>query len=216
MTGPRILRVDPYAFDYPLLRPVVDLLLNGGVAAGPTQTFYALIAAADQPEALTRIQTLKARDRNKPLMLLLDRRERVLCYARELPECVEGLIGAFWPGPLTILLRALTNLHPALVGPTNTVGVRVEGLPVIRALVRALDRAITGTSANPGGEAPACTAREVVRYFGDRVDLVLDGGPCPGNLPTTLIDAELGPPRLLRDGILRLDDLVRIAPDLRT
>ncbi|MBW2086379.1 MAG: Sua5/YciO/YrdC/YwlC family protein, partial [Deltaproteobacteria bacterium] len=106
--------------------------------------------------------------------------------------------------------------HPALIGPRDTVGLRVEGLPVIRTLVRALDRAVTGPSANPAGAPPALTADEVADYFGDGVDLILDGGPCPGGKPSTLIDTSTTPPRLLRDGPLNLDNLLAVVPDMRT
>ncbi|MBW2091436.1 MAG: threonylcarbamoyl-AMP synthase [Deltaproteobacteria bacterium] len=213
---PRILKVDPHQRDYMALRPAVMSLLHGEVVAGPTQTFYGLMASADQPEAIKRVMELKNRAPNKPLLLLLDRALRVGCYARYEPYSYKLLAKHFWPGPLTILLEAHPGQHPALIGPRETVGLRVEGLPVIRALVRTLDRAVTGTSANPAGEPPALTPEEVINYFGDNVDLIIDGGPCPGGKPSTLIDASTTPPRLLRDGPLSLDELLAVIPDLRT
>ena len=195
---------------------MVEVLLGGGVIAGPTQTFYALMAAADRNEALEKIVRLKGRDGSKPLLLLLDNMPRVKCYAKELPEDALGLVDEFWPGPLTLLLRARPGLHPSLVGPTRTVGVRVEGLASVRLLVRSLDRAVTGTSANPGGRPPARSPEEVLDYFGDDLDLVLDCGATPGGRPTTLIDVSLGPPRLIRDGGLSLNRMMRAAPTLRT
>ncbi len=209
------LKVHPESTDYKELRPVVHILLDGGIVAGPTQTFYGLMASADRPRALRRILELKGRDKDKPLLLLLDRPERLLCYARELPESAEGLAARFWPGPLTLLSRARSGPPASLVGPRRTVGVRVEGLPMVRELVRCLDRAVTGTSANPGGQPPARTPEEVIDYFGDDVDLILDGGACPGGQPTTLIDASLGPPRLIRDGGLSLDQMLAVAPNMR-
>ncbi|MEW5724286.1 MAG: L-threonylcarbamoyladenylate synthase [Thermodesulfobacteriota bacterium] len=201
--------------DFRRLRPVVELLLDGGVIAGPTQTFYGLMAAADHHGALARVLELKGRDAAKPLLLLLDQAERAGCYARELPESARGLVRKFWPGPLTLLLRARPGLHPSLVGPAGTVGVRVEGLPLVRALVRILDRAVTGTSANPGGAPPPVRPEQVEDYFGDRVDLILDGGPCPGGEPSTLVDVSIGPPRLIREGGLSIEKLLAAAPDMR-
>lgn len=212
----RIITISPDTTDYRQLLPIAEILLSGGVAAGPTQTFYGLMASADRSEAIDRILTMKGRDKDKPLLLLLDRTERVSCYARELPESAMGLVNRFWPGPLTLLLRARPGLHQALVGHTRTVGLRVEGLPVIQTLVRVMDRAITGTSANPGGASPARTVEEVQDYFGDQLDLIIDAGPCPGGAPSTLIDVSLGPPRLLRDGSLRINDMIAVAPDMRT
>ena len=214
--APRLLEIDKHKAQIKDLRPAIEVLLDGGVVAGPTETFYGLMASADRPEALERVLRMKGRDGNKPLLLLLDRPRRALCYAREIPESSEGLVRNFWPGPLTLLLRARPHIHVSLVGHTRTVGVRVEGLPAIRLLVRAMDRAVTGTSANPGGAPPARTAAEVAAYFHDDLDMILDAGPCPGGEPSTIIDASLGRPRLIRDGVIRIDQLRRAAPDLRT
>jgi L-threonylcarbamoyladenylate synthase len=146
----------------------------------------------------------------------MDQKARVECYARELPDSALGLVRRFWPGPLTLMLRARPGLHPSLVGPTRTVAVRVAGLGAIRLLVRCLDRAITGTSANPGGLPPARTVDEVLDYYDDRLDLIIDGGPCPGGEPSTLVDVSMGRPRLIRHGTLSLDDMMAAAPDMRT
>lgn len=211
-----ILKIDPMSADHIQILPAVNVLVEGGIVAGPTQTFYGLMAAADRPDALNRVFDIKGRDNRMPLLLLLDRTARAECYARELPESAMGLVERFWPGPLTLLLRAQQGLHESLVGPTRTIALRVEGLPVIRTLVRASDRAVSGTSANPSGKPPARTAGEVEEYFGDKVDLILDGGTCPGGLPSTIIDASLGPPRLVRDGGLSLNDMIAAAPGMRT
>ena len=213
---PDLIKVDSGETDVKVLLPIAEVLLQGGVVAGPTQTFYGLMAAADELTTLNRILEMKGRDGNKPLLLLLDCPDRARCYAKEIPEEAKGLINTFWPGPLSLLLRARPGLPGPVVGPTRTVGVRVEGLPVIRRLVRMIDRAVTGTSANPGGFPPARTAGEVEAYFGDRIDLIIDSGPCPGGLPSTLIDVSLGPPRLIRDGGLSLNKMMAVAPKLRT
>ena len=155
---PDLIKVDSGETDVKVLLPIAEVLLQGGVVAGPTQTFYGLMAAADELTTLNRILEMKGRDGNKPLLLLLDCPDRARCYAKEIPEEAKGLINTFWPGPLSLLLRARPGLPGPVVGPTRTVGVRVEGLPVIRRLVRMIDRAVTGTSANPGGFPPARTA----------------------------------------------------------
>jgi len=213
---PRIIKIDPHTVSSAGFEPAIKALLRGGVIAGPTQTFYGLMAAADQPQALARVLELKGRDSRKPLLLLLDTSQRVLDYAQSLPDSAADLAGAFWPGPLTLLVPAKPGLDPALAGPTGGVGLRVEGLPIVRALVQTLDRAVTGTSANPGGEPPARTIAEVLSYFGDSLDLILDGGPCPGGQASTLIDACDSRPRLLRPGVLGLEKLRAAVPDLQT
>ena len=214
---PRRLVIDPQEATPAQLAPVVRLLLEGGVVAGPTQTFYSLMALVDQPRALERIIDLKGRQarRNKPHLIMLDQEARVRCYAKETPAAAEGFMAAFWPGPLTLLLPAHKDLHPSLLGPGRTVGLRVEGLNVVRLLVRMADRGLTGPSANPGGAPPPVRADEVESYFGEAVDLILDGGPTPGGEPSTIIDAALSPPRRVRPGPLAPADLLKACPVLK-
>ena len=212
------LRIDTRLADYEALKPVARALLDGGVVACPTESFYALTALVDDHPALERIIGLKGESEreNKPLLVMVDHQARVLCYAREIPEEAEGLMGRFWPGLMTLLFLAHSGLHPSLVGPARTVGLRVEGLPLVRRLVRMVDRGLTGTSANPAGRPPASSAEEVLDYFGDKIDLVVDGGPGTADAkPSTIIDVSLGVPRLLRDGGLPLRDLKQACPILR-
>jgi L-threonylcarbamoyladenylate synthase len=121
----------------------------------------------------------------------------------------------FWPGPLTVLLPAHKDLHPSLLGPGRTVGLRVEGQTAVRLLARMADRGLTGPSANPGGAPPPVNADEVAEYFGEAVDLILDGGPTSGGEASTIIDAALSPPRLVRPGPLATADLLKACPALK-
>jgi len=213
---PRRLVIDPQEVTPAQLAPVVRLLLEGGVVAGPTQTFYSLMALVDQPRALEKIIDLKGRQRrNKPFLIMLDQEARVRCYAKETSAAAEGLMASFWPGPLTLLLPAHKDLHRCLVGPGRTVGLRVEGLKAVRLLARMVDRGLSGPSANPAGAPPPVTADEVEGYFGEAVDLILDGGPTPGREPSTIIDAALSPPRLVRPGPLDPATLLKACPPLK-
>lgn len=209
--------IDPQKATYKDLAPAARVLLDGGLVAGPTGTFYALMGLVDNHPGLERIVELKGEQerQNKALLILLDQEPRVQCYAREVPEEAEGLMASFWPGPLTLLFLAQGGLHASLVGPARTVGLRVEELPAVRQLVRMVDRGLTGTSANPAGAPPADTADQVDAYFGDKIDLIIDGGPTSGGLPSTIIDVSLGVPRVLRDGGLPLNELTQACPILR-
>ena len=211
------LSIDPHQATYKDLAPAARALLDGGVVAGPTGTFYALMGLVDDHAGLERIVGIKGEDarQSKALLIMLDQESRVRCYAREVPEEAEGLMAKFWPGPLTLLFLAQGGLHPSLVGPARTVGLRVEELPSTRLLVRMVDRGLTGTSANPAGASPAVTADQVEEYFGGQIDLIIDGGPTKGGLPSTIIDVSLGVPRVLRDGGLPLHELTQACPILR-
>jgi L-threonylcarbamoyladenylate synthase len=105
-----------------------------------------------------------------------------------------------WPGPLTLVLRAAPGLPQVLTAGTGTIGVRMPGHPVALALVRTAGIPLTAPSANPSGEPPPTTAQVVRRYFGDRLDLILDGGPTAGGTGSTIADCTGWPPRVLRAG----------------
>ncbi len=211
------LLINPHTATFDDLAPAARVLLDGGVIAGPTGTFYALISLVDNATALERVMVLKGAEerQKKPFLILIDQIPRARCYAREVPEEARGLMEAFWPGPLTLLFLGFKDLHPSVVGPAKTVGLRVDDLLATRLLVRMLDRGLTGTSANPAGAPPASTADEVAEYFGDSIDLLLDGGPTSALLPSTIIDVSLGAPRLIRDGGLPLAQLTGACPILR-
>lgn len=211
---PQILKIDAKNSDFSKLRPVLEVLLSGGVVAGPTESSYGLMASADRPDGLKKIFEIKGRNPDNPLLLLLDRPIRLSCYARKPAMPTMEAVEKIWPGKLSVLLHALPGLDKTLVGPGRKVGLRVEALPIIQNLVRALDRAVSGTSANPSGLPPARTAEEVLEYFKDQVDLIIDAGERPNSKPSSLVDLTSQPPRLLREGMLPADELLKTFPGL--
>lgn len=212
---PRLV-INPQTASYEELEPAVRVLMDGGLVACPTLSFYALATLADNYLGLEHLLKLKGQEREeKPFLLLLDKAARVNCYAREVPEEAKGLMYNFWPGPLTLLFLAHRKLHPSLVGAGRTVGLRVESELCVRRLVRMVDRGVTGTSANPSGAPAATTADAVEDYFGSEVSLILDGGTTPGGLPSSIIDVSLVVPRVLREGVIPLSELTASCPALR-
>jgi L-threonylcarbamoyladenylate synthase len=187
----------------------VDRLRAGGLVAFPTETFYGLGADALDPAAVARVFLAKGRPADKPLLVLVDSPAMVGEVAADVPERARRLMARYWPGPLTLVLRARLHLPPALTAGTGTIGVRVPGHPVARALVHASGRPVTAPSANPHGVPSPRTALEVLAGLGDAVDLVLDAGPTPGGLSSTLLDLTGPVPRVIRPGAVTLgpDDL---------
>jgi L-threonylcarbamoyladenylate synthase len=120
----------------------------------------------------------------------------------------------FWPGPLSIILPSLPHLPRLLTGGTGTIAVRYPSQALTCRLIAALGFPITGTSANRAGGRPGIRADEVAAEFGDGVDLILDGGPCPGGLPSTIVDVTDFPPRLVRAGAIPPAELAEIMPEL--
>jgi L-threonylcarbamoyladenylate synthase len=190
--------------------------LDGGLIAGPTQSFYAFMALADKPKALERLAKLKAgRAIEQPFLLLIDSIPRAACYALETSEAAKLLMNRFWPGLLTLLFTGHSGLHPLLMGKANTVGLRVEGLGLVRRLIRMVDRGLTGTSANGHKSAPPTTADEVLANFDERIDLIIDSGPTSGRASSTIVDVSSAEPWIFRKGAIPCEDLATVCPNLK-
>lgn len=190
------------------------LLKAGGVLAVPTETFYALAAHPFKEEALARLFALKERTEEKPVLILVSGPEMLTQVVREIPAAARKLMARFWPGPLTIIFPAREDLPRLLTGSTGTIAVRQPRHDVTLKLLAALGFPVTGTSANRSGRPPLAAAAEVAAEFGDEVELMIDAGPCPGGLPSTIVDATRTPPRLVRPGAVSADRLKEIIPDL--
>ncbi|HEV8674334.1 MAG TPA: L-threonylcarbamoyladenylate synthase [Methylomirabilota bacterium] len=207
MTGApagRTVRVDAEAPASAILATAASLLRTGGLVAFPTETFYGLGANAFDADAVGRVFRAKGRPADKPLLVLVDSLEMASAVVAGLPARAQLLIARYWPGPLTLILPARPELPSALTAGTGTVGVRIPGHPVARALVAATRQPLTAPSANPDGAPPPRTADEVLAGLGDAVDLVLDGGPTRGGPASTVLDLCGGRPRVVRPGAVTL------------
>lgn len=190
------------------------VLRRNGVIAVPTETFYALAVNPFQTEALVRLFALKNRDPGKPVLVLVDGPERLNQVAREVPDLARRLMEKFWPGPLSIIFPSLPHLPRLLTGGTGTIAVRQPRQALTCRLIAALGFPITGTSANRAGCRPLVRAEEVAKEFGDQLDLILEAGPCPGGLPSTIVDVTSTLPRLVRAGAIPVAELAEIMPEL--
>lgn len=200
-----VLAVDRAAPEAAALARAADVLTGGGVVAFPTETFYGLAAAGLNAVAARRVFELKGRPEQKPLLLLVDGLEMVEKIAARIPAAARALMARHWPGPLTLVLEAAPIVPREVTAGTGRVGVRVSAHAVARGLVRRLGEPVTAPSANPSGGEPPVTAREVLRDFDGLIDLVLDAGPTPGGLPSTVLDVTVDPPRVIRQGAVRLE-----------
>jgi len=197
-----------------LFQAAKKLLEAGRIIALPTETFYALAVNPFQKEALEALFALKGRPPEKPVLLLVAHPEMLADLVADLPETAVRLIKKFWPGPLTLILPARPGLSPLVTGATGTVGVRQPRQPITCRLIDALGFPVTGTSANRSGQLPLTRAREVEQEFGDEVSLIVDAGPCPGGLPSTIVDLSSAPPRVVRPGAVDLARLQEVIPDI--
>jgi len=176
------------------------LLRAGGIVAYPTETFYGLGALASRGDALARLAAAKLRPEGKPLPLIAADRAQVEAVGSLADPLAARLAARFWPGPLTLLLPAAPGLHAAITAGGATVGVRIPASDVARALAREAGGALVSTSANVSGEPPPSSAAALSAGLVARIDGVLDGGPAPGGLPSTVVALERGGVRLVRAG----------------
>lgn len=200
----RTLRIDAAAPAGAALDDGGAVIRRGGLVAFPTESFYGLGADATARVPVERVFQVKGRPASKPLLVLVDSLAMVERVAAEIPAGVRDLMARHWPGPLTLVLRALPDLPAALTAGTGTVGVRMPAHAVARGLVTAARCPVTGPSANPSGGEPAVTAAQASGYFDGAVDLILDGGPTAGGTGSTVADCTVWPPRLLRQGPVAL------------
>lgn len=196
----RVFRIDPSGPEEGLLRTVAEILAADGVMAYPTETFYGLGASLFSKKGVRRIFRLKERDAGKPLSLIVSDIDMIERIAAEPPPVFRLLAGDFWPGPLTLVLKASPSFPPDLAGPGHTVAVRIPPAAWLRGLVADIGLPVTATSANVSGEKDVSDPAEVVRLFDGKVDVIVDGGPTPGGLPSTIVDISGDRPRLLREG----------------
>jgi L-threonylcarbamoyladenylate synthase len=190
-----------------LIAQAIAALRAGEVVVYPTETFYGIGADAFAPAALERIFAIKGRDAAKTIALIAHDNEAAFALAREVPQSARTLARAFWPGPLTLVIPARAELPAALIGPDGGVGVRVSSHPVARALAQGLGRAITATSANRSGVAPARTIAEARAALGATVKVFVEGGTVTGGAPSTIVQCDRMGWRLLRAGAIGIDEI---------
>lgn len=183
------------------------IISAAGVIAFRTDTFYGLGVDPFNAAAIAKIRELKGREENKPILLLLADVSVVERFITDQSADFDRIAKRFWPGPLTIVGRAVADLPPEITAGTGTVGVRVPDDASVRDLMRECGGALTATSANPAGLSPARTAQEVRDYFKDRIDLIIDGGEVTATEPSTVLDATISPPRVIREGAVSAADL---------
>jgi L-threonylcarbamoyladenylate synthase len=186
----------------PGIARAVALLRAGELVAFPTETVYGLGADALNPAALAKIFAAKGRPADHPLIVHLPAAAHLARWAREVPAEAEKLAAAFWPGPLTLILKRQPLVPDAVTGGQDTVGLRVPNHPLALELLQAFDSGIAAPSANRYGRISPTTAGHVREELGDRVPFVLDGGPCPVGIESTILDLSRGHPVLLRPGAI--------------
>ena len=193
-------------------------LLNAGSLIGlPTETVYGLAADADNATAVEKIFAAKGRPADHPLIVHLGADDLLNHYARDIPDAAWTLAEAFWPGPLTMILKKAAHVPDVVTGGQDTVGLRMPGHPVALALLRAFAESkrqsgktgggLAAPSANRFGRISPTAAQHVADELGGAVSLILDGGDCQVGIESTIVDLSRGEPIVLRPGAITAEQL---------
>src|SRR3954451_23456343 len=199
--------VDPGSPQRDAIQEAAKWILSGGVVAIPTDTLYGLAADPFSAAAVARVFEVKGRSAERAVPLIAADGAQVARQLGELTATGEQLAGRFWPGPLTLLVRAPAALASEVSGGTGNVGVRVPADAVARAICAEAGRPITATSANISGEPATADPDQVERTLGDRIDLLIDTGPTSGGAPSTIVDVTGAVPLLVRAGPISWEDI---------
>ncbi len=182
----------------------VTLLRQGGIVAFPTETYYGLAVDPDCAAAVNKLYRVKKRQKDKPLLVLIEKMEQLETIVQEVPPVYLPLMKKYWPGPLTLVFQARKTMSQLITGNTGTVGVRISPHPIAQELVRLMGKPVTATSANISGLSPARSSQEVVEMLGDTVDYIVDGGETKAGLCSTILGIRQGKLFILRHGQIDL------------
>ena len=185
----------------------ISILKEGGIVAFPTDTVYGLGAAVNIPQAVARVYQVKGRPKNMPLPLLLADKSQIGEVADPVPPIAWLLAEKFLPGGLTIVLFKSRAVPDIVTGGGKTVAIRIPAHPVPVALIQGVGAPIVGTSANLSGKPSALTSEEVYNQLNNKVDLIIDGGRCPGGRESTIVDLTGEAPVILREGAISKEEL---------
>jgi L-threonylcarbamoyladenylate synthase len=188
----------------------IHILKEGGLVAFPTDTVYGLGASANLTDAVKRIYEVKQRPLNIPLPLLMGDISQIYEFTKSISSSARLLINRFLPGGLTLVLPASDKVPDIITGGKTSVAVRVPAHPVPVALIKGLGFPIVGTSANISGLPSPLTADDVRSQLGNNVNLVIDGGRCPGGKESTIVDVTGKEVIIIREGAISRQELEQV------
>jgi L-threonylcarbamoyladenylate synthase len=209
---PEIVKINSEEPESSLVTYAAEKIRAGEVLGIPTDTYYGLAVDPFNLHAVDQVYEIKTRSRHKPLSLLIESVDQAAEIAWPVPEIFYLLARRFWPGPLTIIVKADPKLPLKVTANTGNVAVRVPAAEVALAIIRSAGHPITATSANLHGASECTSAAQVRDQLGSSLGLIVDGGPSPGLMPTTIIDVtdETGRWRVLRHGAIPEEQIVEL------
>lgn len=201
-----ILPVDRDRPDPESVRRAAEALLRGGVVAFLTDTIYGLSCPLMDPAAVEFVYRLKRRPKDLSVVSILPDPDDVYPLVESVPEAAEPLMRRLWPGPLSIIFQASPLVPERVRGARGTIALRVPRAPLAHALLDAVGGPLVSSSANLSGRPPASNAIEIVRVFGNQIDVILDSGEATTRVPSTIVDVSSGQVELVRPGAVDVSE----------
>ena len=207
---PEIIKINSENPEERLIKYAADQIRAGKVLGMPTDTFYGLAADPLNLHAVDSVYDIKTRSRHKPLSLLIESVDQAEELAF-LPDAFHELARKFWPGPLTMIVKASSRLPLKVTANTGNVALRVPAAKIPLAVIKAAGIPITATSANLSGASECTTAEQVREQLDGRIEIIVDGGPSPRDVASTIVD--LSDPsgwRILREGAIASEEISKL------
>lgn len=196
----KILKIDLFSPDKEVVEEVAAAILASKLVVIPTDTLYGIAANSLDQRAIKRVYQIKKRELARPILLLIHDKEQLVGLVKTIPEEGERLIKYFWPGPLTLIFEATQKLLPPLLSNTSKIALRQPNSLFLELLLKETRVPLTGTSANISDQPTLKSAKEIEIFLGEGIDLIVDGGVCEAEKPSTIVDVTTSPPTLIREG----------------
>ncbi len=193
------------------IQRAAEILQQGGLVAYPTDTVYGVAAHGFLAQAIEKLYVAKERPRDKAIALLIATADDLDRVARHVPESARQLADRFWPGALSLIVHCTGELPESLTAGRDTAAVRMPDHPIALQVITAAGAPLATTSANLSGGADPITAENVLHDLDGRIDLILDGGACPGGVPSTVLDLTTEPPVIRRAGPISRQELMNVS-----
>jgi len=190
-----------------MIQKAVELLKEGKLVVIPTETVYGLAADASNPKAIAKIFKVKNRPTKHPMIVHIPSADYLKEWAIDIPDIAYELAEAFWPGPLTMVLKKAPHVSKVITGGQDTIALRCPSHPVTQAILKEFKGGLAAPSANSFGHISPTCVDHVKNDLGDKVDLIVDGGPCSVGIESTIIDLTSEFPSILRPGMISAKEI---------
>ncbi len=198
----KIIKINSDNLEKEKIKEIIEILKKGGVIIFPTDTVYGMGADVKNEEAVNKVYQIKNRPKDKPLILFIEKKEKILNLIQKIPFSAQKLINDFWPGPLTLIFKASLSAPQSVVSKEEKIGIRLSAHKIPCEIIKESKILLATTSANVSGQHPSLKIEEISENLKKKVDLIIDGGETFLGEESTVVDTTFSPPLLIREGWL--------------